>query len=66
MHDVHDIAARRLRHQQIARPGGADAAEVVRAFGAMQAQDYRNAIWAVALRTRDATEASIQGIGPRP
>jgi len=44
MHDVHDIPARRLRHQQIAAPAGADAVDVVRAFGAMQAQDYRNAL----------------------
>ncbi len=60
MHDVHDIPARRLRHQQIAGPAGADAADVVRAFGAMQAQDYRNALWAVGLRTLHATEASIE------
>ena len=60
MHDVHDIPARRLRHQQIAAPAGADAVDVVRAFGAMQAQDYRNALWAVGLRTLDAREASIE------
>ncbi len=60
MHDVHDIPARRLRHQQIAGPARDDAADVVRAFGAMQAQDYRNALWAVGLRTLHATEASIE------
>lgn len=51
MHDVHDIPAGRLGRQQITAPMSVDVAEVVRAFGAMQAQDYRNALWAVGLRT---------------
>jgi len=65
MHDVHDIPARRLRHQQIAGPAGADAADVVRVFGAMQAQDYRNALWAVGLRTLHANRTSGSRTGNR-
>ena len=54
------LAAQRLRHQRIGHNPFASAAETVRWFGAIQAQDYLGSLWAVALRTRSATEASVE------
>lgn len=60
-----DLARARLLRQQIA-PGGATArtpAEVVAALGAVQAQDYLGALWAVGLRMppeRVTTEADVE------
>ncbi|HLP02794.1 MAG TPA: winged helix DNA-binding domain-containing protein [Opitutaceae bacterium] len=34
--------------------------DVVRWVGALQAQDYENCLWAVGVRTRDATRASVE------
>ncbi|HWT00739.1 MAG TPA: winged helix DNA-binding domain-containing protein [Pyrinomonadaceae bacterium] len=55
-----DIARRRLAGQRIGgtqfeRPG-----EVVAWLGAVQAQDYLGALWAVGLRTRAAAEADVE------
>lgn len=55
-----DIARRRLGNQHIARPLFDDPAEVVRWMGAVQAQDYLGGLWAVGLRSRGATEASVE------
>ena len=55
-----DIARQRLRQQAIADPRFAAPADVVRWFGAMQAQDYRGALWAVGLRMRHATESMVE------
>lgn len=55
-----DVTERRLRNQYIDGSRLADPAEVVRAMGAMQAQDYYASLWAVGLRTRNATEAVIE------
>src|SRR5262245_37463512 len=55
-----DIARRRLIHQQIARPTFAHPSDVVRWLGAVQAQDYLGALWAVGLRLGSATEQSIE------
>jgi hypothetical protein len=55
-----EIARLRLRQQAIADPRFATPADVVRWFGAMQAQDYRGALWAVGLRMRAATEAMVE------
>src|SRR5262249_36312930 len=49
------IAAERMARHRLARPGPADAADVVGWFGAVQAQDYGAARWALALRIRGAT-----------
>src|ERR1700743_235085 len=46
------LAARRLAAQQIGRRAFARAAELVAWMGAMQAQDYAAAHWAVGLRLR--------------
>jgi len=60
------LAAQRLRQQRIGHNPFASAAETVRWFGAVQAQDYLGSLWAVGLRTRGATENSIeQAIGER-
>jgi hypothetical protein len=54
------LAAQRLRQQRIGHNPFASAAQTVRWFGAVQAQDYLGALWAVGLRTRGATETSIE------
>src|SRR3954470_18450433 len=56
----HDIALQRLANQQVAQPGFAHASEVVAWLGAVQAQDYLGALWAVGLRTPGATEQMIE------
>lgn len=48
------IADQRLIHQRIQQPPSLQPGEVVRAFGAMQAQDYMHAVWAIGLRTPSA------------
>jgi DNA glycosylase AlkZ-like len=55
-----DIARRRLMNQQIARPAFGHPSEVVRWLGAVQAQDYLGALWAVGLRLPGATEQAIE------
>src|SRR4051812_127670 len=55
-----DIALYRLASQQIARPAFAHPSEVVAWLGAVQAQDYLSALWAVGLRTPGATEQTIE------
>ena len=55
-----DICRRRLAGQFLTTTGPARAREVVRALGAVQAQDYSGAKWAVAQRTRDVTDATIE------
>ncbi|MBN9389634.1 MAG: AlkZ family DNA glycosylase [Chloroflexi bacterium] len=55
-----DIAYRRLTNQHIARPVSTSPAEVVRQLGAVQAQDYRAALWALGLRLENASETAIE------
>jgi hypothetical protein len=50
----------RLANQHISRPAFNDAADVVRWLGAVQAQDYLGALWALGLRSKQATEASVE------
>src|SRR4051812_20387792 len=55
------IAAERLHRQRLTRPGTPDAAELVEWFGAVQAQEYGAAKWALAQRMRGAiTDAHIE------
>ena len=54
-----DIATRRLHSQRLAGDPLDGAAGVVGWLGAVQAQDYPAAAWAVGLRTRDATAADV-------
>lgn len=55
-----DMAYRRLYNQRIVGPRCADPAEVVRWLGAMQAQDYHQALWATGLRSRRSTVADVE------
>jgi hypothetical protein len=50
----------RVSSQHIGRPVFDDPAAVVQWFGAVQAQDYLGGLWALGLRTRGATEASVE------
>ena len=55
-----DVVRRRLANQYLTTPGLAKASDVVRALGAVQAQDYAGAKWALAQRTRGATDVEIE------
>lgn len=50
----------RLHRQLVTRPRQGPPAEVASWFGALQSQDYLGALWALGLRTRGATEATIE------
>lgn len=50
----------RLRNHLLAQNPAASPEDVVRHYGAMQAQDYLGALWAVALRSRAATESDVE------
>lgn len=54
------LAEQRLCGQRIAANKLEQPEEVVRWMGAMQAQDYAQAVWAVGLRTRSATLADVE------
>lgn len=53
------LRAQRLHDQQLAKPRMSPA-EVVAAFGAIQAQEYTHAKWALGLRAPGATDAAIE------
>src|SRR5687768_3850166 len=55
-----DLARRRLSRQHLINPALTDPAEVVRLLGAVQAQDFGGAKWALGMRTRGASDASIE------
>ena len=55
-----DIAQARLFNQQIAASDFTKPEEIVRWFGAMQAQDYPSAKWAIGLRIPVPTEETIE------
>ncbi len=55
-----DIAYRRLLNQHIAGEPFASPEEVVKWMGAMQAQDYQQAVWAIGLRMQSATLPAIE------
>jgi DNA glycosylase AlkZ-like len=55
-----DIAHYRLINQLIASARSREPLEVVAKLGAMQAQDYLGALWAVGLRLADAAEAAVE------
>lgn len=54
-----DIAPVRLRHQKLAAADGTHPAAVVRWLGAVQAQDYAGARWALGLRVKGATDNAV-------
>lgn len=55
-----DIAQQRLRNQRITGRRFGQAAEVVDWMVGMQAQDYQQALWAIALRTQSAGLADVE------
>ena len=55
-----DIAYKRLYNQYIASRSLEKPAQVVGWLGAVQAQDYLGALWAVGLRTRNASEENVK------
>jgi hypothetical protein len=55
-----DLSQRRLRNQYINVSRLEDPAEVVRALGAVQAQDYYSALWAIGLRLRRVCETKVE------
>jgi hypothetical protein len=55
-----NIPDRRLRNQRIAGAGFEQPGSVVAWMGAVQAQDYLGALWALGLRTETATEEAIE------
>ena len=55
-----NIGRVRQANQLISRPAFDDPSAVVHWLGAVQAQDYLGGLWAVGLRTRRATEASVE------
>lgn len=55
-----DIAYNRLYNQHIATRTLEHPAQVVGWLGAVQAQDYLGALWAVGLRTRNANEENVK------
>src|ERR1700739_1536503 len=52
----HDIVYRRLANQQIARPEYRTPHEMVAWLGAIQAQDYLGALWAIGRRRQQQLE----------
>ncbi len=54
------IARLRIRAQHIGATTFREAHEVVEWLGAVQAQDYLGALWAVGLRLRQAGEAAVE------
>jgi hypothetical protein len=54
------IAEQRLRNQLITRPGPRRPEKVVAWFGAMQAQEYGPAKWAIGLRSPGTTDAAVE------
>ena len=55
-----EIGIRRLRNQRVAGGRFAKPGDVVRHLGAMQAQDYHQALWAIGSRMEEATVADIE------
>lgn len=55
-----DLVQQRLQNQQLSQPTFAEAADVVRWLGAVQAQDYAGAKWAVGQRMGASTDAIVE------
>ncbi|MBK8051086.1 MAG: AlkZ family DNA glycosylase [Anaerolineales bacterium] len=58
--DKQTIAYLRLRNQQLLSSQCGTAGEVVARLGAMQAQDYANALWAIGVRLPGATVTQVE------
>jgi hypothetical protein len=55
-----DIAHQRLANQRLTHTGFKEAFEVVAWLGAVQAQDYSGAKWAIAQRTQGSVDATVE------
>jgi len=55
-----DVLLQRLHNQKLSSSEIEKPADVVRWLGAVQAQDYNAAKWALALRMRNATDAAVE------
>jgi len=55
-----DVPHLRLHHQRLSSPGFGRAAAVVKWLGAVQAQDFTAAKWALGLRMRNAVDEDIE------
>jgi hypothetical protein len=55
-----ELRRRRLEAQRLSSTACASPAEAVAWFGAVQAQDYLGALWAVGLRTQHAEESDVE------
>jgi hypothetical protein len=55
-----NVCAQRLVNQHLVTPKLQSGSDVVRLLGALQAQDYLGAKWALSQRTRGATDATIE------
>ena len=55
-----DLAARRLAAQGLVSPSITAPADIVRRLGAVQAQDFAGAKWALALRSRGLADADVE------
>ena len=55
-----ELLARRLANQQLAAQQSADPVDVTRWLGAVQSQEYAQSLWALGLRTKGSTAASIE------
>jgi hypothetical protein len=57
---VPDLLGQRLRNQKLTRSDARKASDVVAWLGAVQAQDYAGAKWALGLRTNGVTDADVE------
>src|SRR5438105_2431650 len=55
-----DVCRQRLSAQHLVKQEVEKASDVVRLFGAVQAQDYAMAKWGIAQRTRAAPDAAVE------
>jgi hypothetical protein len=55
-----ELIGERLRNQHLTRPGRRDPAQVVASLGAMQAQDFPAAAWAIGLRAPGCDSTSVE------
>ena len=57
-----EIVQHRLADQSLSNPGAHHLAEVVRWLGAVQAQDFGDAKWALAQRTQGLTDVAVERV----
>ena len=57
---MRDVVSRRLDNQKLSSSEFKKPVDVVRWLGAVQAQDFQGAKWALALRMRKATDAAVE------